>query len=84
MYLSKSSKKNSPNILFTEKKFKLSRFGSPNWVNEYKTINNRFYEVKSIKQGVTEQICDLSALRLRWALFANFQDHHTSRHRSYD
>ena len=21
--------------------------GSPNWVNEYKTIDNRFYEVKS-------------------------------------
>ena len=30
IYLSKSSKKqNSPNNLFTEKKFKLSRFGSP-------------------------------------------------------
>ena len=42
----------------------LLSYGSPNWVNEYKTINNRFYEVKSIKQGVTEQICDLSALRL--------------------
>ena len=43
---------------------RLGLFGSPNWVNKYKTINNRFYEVKSIKQGVTEQICDLSALRL--------------------
>ena len=32
MYLSNSSKKqNSPNNLFTEKKFKLFRFGSPCW-----------------------------------------------------
>ena len=41
-----------------------SFFGSPNWVNEQKTINNRFCEVKSTKQGVTKQIYDLSALRL--------------------
>ena len=32
VYLSNSSKKqNSPNNLFTEKKFKLFRFGSPSW-----------------------------------------------------
>ena len=43
MYLSKSLKKqNRPNILFTEKKFKLSRFGSPNWENKDKSINNGF------------------------------------------
>ena len=47
-----------------EQSFSELLYGSPNWVNEYKTIDNRFYEVKSTKQGVTKQICDLSTLRL--------------------
>ncbi len=37
---------------------------SPNWVNEGKTINNCFADVKSTKQGVTKQIYDLRTLRL--------------------
>ena len=39
-------------------------FGSPNWVNENKTIKYRFIEAKSTKQRVTEQIYDLRMLRL--------------------
>ena len=41
MYLSNSSKKqNSPNNLFTEKKFKLFRLGSPNWTRTSDTLIN--------------------------------------------
>ena len=41
MYLSKYSKKqNSPNILFTEKKFKLFRFGSPCWARTSDNLIN--------------------------------------------
>ena len=43
-----------------------SKDGSPNWVNEYKTIDNRFYEVKSTKQGIGRAEHDIYAYRLRY------------------
>ena len=47
-----------------EQSFSELLYGSPNWVSENKTIENRFIEAKSTKQGVTEEICDLRTLRL--------------------
>ena len=33
---------------------KSNPYGSPNWVSEYKTIDNRFYEAKSTECEETE------------------------------
>ena len=35
-----------------EQSFSELLYGSPNWVSENKTVNNRFVKVKSMKQGV--------------------------------
>ena len=51
-----------------EQSFSELLYGSPNWVNEDKTINNCFSEVKSTKQGElnlklaknSSRLCDLT------------------------